>query len=75
MNIVVKNAKVVLILSIMLWFFDFFKLTRPTLISIQASGFTNVACFLLILSLGISHGSLDHLKGNKLIKFYKIKSI
>ena len=29
----------------------------------------------LILSLGISHGALDHLKGQKLIKLLKYKSI
>jgi len=29
-------------------------------------------CFLLILTVGISHGSLDGLKGNKILKIYKI---
>ena len=30
-------------------------------------------CFLLIATFGVSHGSLDHLKGYKVLKFYKIK--
>ena len=30
-------------------------------------------CFFLILSIGISHGALDNLKGNKVLKIYKIK--
>ena len=32
-------------------------------------------CFFLILVLGISHGSLDHIKGKKLLKIYKIKNV
>ena len=32
-------------------------------------------CLFLIMSLGISHGSLDNLKGKKLLKIYKIKQI
>ena len=31
-------------------------------------------CFFLIMTFGISHGSLDHLKGYKVLQFYKIKS-
>ena len=31
-------------------------------------------CLLFILSIGISHGALDNLKGKKLIQFYNIKS-
>ena len=34
-----------------------------------------LVCFFLILTLGISHGSLDNLKGKKLIKIYKIKNM
>ena len=30
-------------------------------------------CFLLILSIGISHGSLDNLKGRKLFQIFKVK--
>ena len=31
-------------------------------------------CLFLILTIGISHGALDNLKGYKLLKFYKIKN-
>jgi len=34
-----------------------------------------IFCLFLILSLGISHGALDHLKGKKLLKIYKYRSI
>ena len=32
-------------------------------------------CLLLILTIGISHGSLDHLKGKKLLNLFKIDNI
>ena len=32
-------------------------------------------CFFLILTLGISHGALDHIKGRKLLTFYNINNI
>ena len=32
-------------------------------------------CFFLILTLGISHGALDHIKGRRLLTFYKINNI
>ena len=34
-----------------------------------------ILCLFLILTLGISHGSLDNVKGKKLIKFLNIKSM
>ena len=34
-----------------------------------------IICLFLILSIGISHGSLDNLKGKKLLKIFKIKEI
>ena len=34
-----------------------------------------IICLFLILSMGISHGALDHLKGTKLLKIYKYRSI
>ena len=34
-----------------------------------------IICFLLILTVGISHGSLDHIKGKKLINIFKINNI
>ena len=33
-----------------------------------------IVCLFLILSLGISHGALDHLKGKKLLKIYNYRS-
>ena len=75
MKILAKNSQIVFILSIIFWVFDFLKWTKPTLLSIETSNLTTVTCFFLILTLGISHGALDNLKGKKLIKFFKIKSI
>ena len=34
----------------------------------------SIICLFLILTIGISHGALDNLKGYKLLKFYRIKS-
>ncbi len=34
----------------------------------------SILCFLLVLIVGVSHGSLDHLKGKKLLKLFNIKS-
>ena len=34
-----------------------------------------ILCLLLIMSIGISHGSLDNLKGKKLLRIFKIKEI
>jgi beta-carotene 15,15'-dioxygenase len=39
-----------------------------------AGTYTNLICLFLILTIGISHGSLDNLKGNKILKIYKIKN-
>ncbi len=34
-----------------------------------------LVCLLLILIIGVSHGSLDHIKGRKLLKIFKINNI
>ena len=34
-----------------------------------------ITCLFLILTIGMSHGSLDHLKGYKVLKYYKINNI
>ena len=39
-----------------------------------STSFLNIICFFLILTIGISHGSLDHIKGYKLLKKYEIKN-
>ena len=36
---------------------------------------SSILCLLFILILGVSHGSLDHIKGKKLLKLFNIKSI
>jgi beta-carotene 15,15'-dioxygenase len=36
--------------------------------------YINLVCLFLILTIGISHGSLDNLKGNKILILYKIKN-
>ena len=33
-----------------------------------------IICFFLIASLGVSHGSLDYIKGAKLLKIFQIKN-
>ena len=35
---------------------------------------SSILCFLLVLIIGVSHGSLDHIKGKKLLELLKIKS-
>jgi beta-carotene 15,15'-dioxygenase len=42
-------------------------------IDIQVSSLT-VICFFLIATIGVSHGSLDHIKGARLLKIFKIKN-
>ena len=36
--------------------------------------FKNIICFFLISIIGVSHGALDHIKGYKLMKIYKINN-
>ena len=38
------------------------------------SNISSILCLLLVLILGVSHGSLDHIKGKKLLKLLNIKS-
>jgi len=42
-------------------------------INIQADNITAI-CFFLIVTVGVSHGSLDHIKGNKLLELFNIKN-
>jgi Brp/Blh family beta-carotene 15,15'-monooxygenase len=41
--------------------------------SFSETSFITIFCFFLISTLGVSHGSLDNFKGEKLLKVYKIK--
>ena len=34
-----------------------------------------LVCLVLILIIGVSHGSLDHIKGKKLLKIFQINNI
>ena len=36
---------------------------------------STIFCLLLILVIGVSHGSLDHIKGKKLLELFNLKSI
>jgi Brp/Blh family beta-carotene 15,15'-monooxygenase len=42
-------------------------------IDIQLKSIT-IICFFLIATIGVSHGSLDHIKGTKLLKIFKIEN-
>ena len=35
---------------------------------------SSILCLLLILIIGVSHGSLDHIKGKKLLELFNLKS-
>jgi len=37
--------------------------------------YISIICFFLISTIGISHGALDHEKGKKIIKLFKLKKI
>jgi len=45
-----------------------------TVFPISKFSFLTICCFFLISTIGISHGSLDNLKGEKILKIYKIKN-
>ena len=78
MSILGKHAKIVLIISIILWIFyalSSFMWTRPFLKYLENHDFTSIACLFLILTLGISHGALDNIKGKKVLKFLGLNSI
>ena len=63
--------------SLFLFFFNMFFLftisevfeTKEIIVPFQ-----NIICFFFISIVGVSHGSLDHIKGYELMKFYKINN-
>ena len=62
-----KHSRFFLILLIIFILFSiFFPISEVSLVTIY--------CFFLIATVGISHGSLDNIKGEKLLKIYKIKN-
>jgi len=58
-------------------FIFFFLCNIFSIIAFKFSNFTvsPLICLLLILSIGVSHGSLDNLKGRKLFQIFKINNI
>jgi len=57
--------------TILLFLLSLFFLILSTDIQINS---VTIICFFLIATIGVSHGSLDHIKGNKLLKIFKIKN-
>jgi len=74
MDILTRHSKIVLITSILLFVVFAFQEKFTILKDIQTNSVTNVICLFLILTIGISHGALDHLKGQKILKVLKIKN-
>ena len=72
MDILRKHSKIVLTISVILFLAFIFQEKFTLLKNIQTNKTTNVICLFLILTIGISHGALDHLKGQKILKVFKI---
>ena len=72
MDILRKHSKIVLTISVILFLAFIFQEKFILLKNIQTNNTTNVICLFLILTIGISHGALDHLKGQKILKVLKI---
>ena len=56
-------------------FFLFCNILLLLFLKIDISIVSPLICLTLILLIGVSHGSLDHLKGKKLLKIYQINNI
>ena len=53
----------------------FFSLTCLFFVNLEfENSFLILICFFFIATIGVSHGALDHLKGYKVLKIYKIKN-
>jgi beta-carotene 15,15'-dioxygenase len=57
--------------TILLFVLSFFFLILSIAIEVNI---LTITCFFLIATVGVSHGSLDHIKGAKLLKILKIKN-
>ena len=57
-------------------FIFFFVINIICILSFKYSklNISSLLCLFLILIIGVSHGSLDHIKGNKLLELFNIKS-
>ena len=56
-------------------FFLFCNIVSLTFIKCYNLSISPLVCLLLILIIGVSHGSLDHIKGRKLLKIFQINNI
>ena len=56
-------------------FFLFCNIVSLPFIKAYNLSISPLACLLLILVIGVSHGSLDHIKGKKLLKIFQINNI
>tara|TARA_B100001057_G_scaffold121796_1_gene120618 strand:+ start:2407 stop:3342 length:936 start_codon:yes stop_codon:yes gene_type:complete len=56
-------------------FFLFCNILSLPFLNINDSNISPFICLLLILILGVSHGSLDHIKGRKLIEIFQLNNI
>ena len=56
-------------------FFLFCNIFSLLFLKIDISIISPLICLLLILLIGVSHGSLDHIKGKKLLKRFNLKNI
>jgi len=55
-------------------FFFFVNIFGILLFKYNYLNISSILCLLLILIIGVSHGSLDHIKGKKLLELFNIKS-
>ena len=56
-------------------FFLFCNIFSLVFFKIDISIISPLICLLLILVIGVSHGSLDHIKGKKLLKTFNLNNI
>jgi len=56
-------------------FFLFCNIFSLIILKINNLIFSPLICLFFILSIGVSHGSLDHVKGKKLFKIFELKNI
>jgi len=70
MNILDKHTIVTQLASLIIGLFIYIAFNV-----LEANSFTNLICFFLIITFGISHGALDNLKGKKLINYFGYKNI
>ena len=54
-------------------FFFFINIFSVLAFKLNTFHISTVLCLILILTIGVSHGSLDHIKGEKLFKIFNIK--